>query len=90
MKNFFCGLILCTALHCGCSAVYEENFSNKEIIKRAKEICFEKAHDEIEDHNEYRQVKRGIYKIKIESAEDIFFPAAWFWTLTATFGRYSK
>lgn len=49
----------------------DEDFPDKEVIKRAKEICFEKAHDRIEDHND--TVERGIYRIKVETAEDIVF-----------------
>lgn len=49
----------------------EDDFPDKEAVKRAKEICFEKAHDRIEDHND--TVERGIYRIRVETAEDIVF-----------------
>lgn len=61
------------------AAVNEENFPNKEIIKRAKEICFadKDVHGEIEQYN--YNVDRGVFNterygyIKVETAEDIVF-----------------
>ncbi|MBD5140452.1 MAG: hypothetical protein HDT25_03420 [Ruminococcus sp.] len=44
----------------------EENFRSGEAIKRAREICFEKAHKEIERYNDN-------YEYAVETAEDIVF-----------------
>lgn len=50
----------------------EEDFCDKEAIKYAREICFEKAHNEIE--REKRFAERGLLtSINIETAEDIVF-----------------
>ena len=50
------------------AAVTEEEFAEKEIIKRAKGICFEAAHKNIEYYNDTVEKCN-----KIETAEDIVF-----------------
>ncbi|MDE6709287.1 MAG: hypothetical protein K2J76_02220, partial [Oscillospiraceae bacterium] len=50
----------------------EENFRSYEAVKRAREICFEKARKDIELYND--NIESGTYEgKKIEAAEDIVF-----------------